>query len=64
MARELPAIPSRQAADSCVQLINPTNWLRRKLVHEGVNPDPVSGAILTPIYQSTTYIQGKPQMPA
>jgi cystathionine beta-lyase/cystathionine gamma-synthase len=28
-----------------------------KLVHEGVNPDPVSGAILTPIYQSTTYIQ-------
>jgi cystathionine beta-lyase/cystathionine gamma-synthase len=28
-----------------------------KLVHEGVSPDPVSGAILTPIYQSTTYIQ-------
>jgi hypothetical protein len=26
-------------------------------VHAGVNPDPVSGAILTPIYQSTTYIQ-------
>jgi len=28
-----------------------------KLVHAGVNPDPVTGAILTPIYQSTTYIQ-------
>jgi len=28
-----------------------------QLVHGGVNPDPVTGAILTPIYQSTTYIQ-------
>jgi len=28
-----------------------------KLVHAGVSPDPVTGAILTPIYQSTTYIQ-------
>jgi cystathionine beta-lyase/cystathionine gamma-synthase len=28
-----------------------------KLVHAGVSPDPVSGAILTPIYQSTTYVQ-------
>jgi cystathionine beta-lyase/cystathionine gamma-synthase len=28
-----------------------------KLVHSGVKPDPVTGAILTPIYQSTTYIQ-------
>merc|ERR1712087_121947 len=28
-----------------------------QLVHVGVNPDPVTGAILTPIYQSTTYIQ-------
>jgi len=28
-----------------------------KLVHAGVNPDPVTGAILTPVYQSTTYIQ-------
>lgn len=26
-------------------------------MHAGVNPDPISGAILTPIYQSTTYIQ-------
>ncbi|KAL1504079.1 hypothetical protein AB1Y20_010489 [Prymnesium parvum] len=28
-----------------------------KFVHAGVNPDPISGAILTPIFQSTTYIQ-------
>ncbi len=26
-------------------------------VHAGVKPDPVTGAILTPIYQSTTYVQ-------
>ena len=26
-------------------------------VHAGVTPDPVTGAILTPIYQSTTYVQ-------
>lgn len=26
-------------------------------IHAGVDPDPVTGAILTPIYQSTTYVQ-------
>ena len=31
--------------------------LRSKLVHAAVEPDPQSGAILTPIFQSTTYIQ-------
>ena len=30
---------------------------RTKQVHEGVTPDPVTGAILTPIYQSTTFVQ-------
>jgi len=28
-----------------------------RIVHEGVSPDADTGAILTPIYQSTTYIQ-------
>jgi O-acetylhomoserine/O-acetylserine sulfhydrylase-like pyridoxal-dependent enzyme len=28
-----------------------------KQVHAGVTPDPVSGAILTPIYQATTFVQ-------
>ena len=28
-----------------------------KQVHAGVEPDPVTGAILTPIYQTTTYVQ-------
>lgn len=26
-------------------------------IHGGLEPDPVTGAILTPIYQSTTYVQ-------
>ena len=28
-----------------------------KQIHSGVTPDPVSGSILTPIYQTTTYVQ-------
>ena len=28
-----------------------------KQIHAGVKPDPVSGAIVTPIYQTTTYVQ-------
>ncbi|MGI9329102.1 MAG: trans-sulfuration enzyme family protein [Gammaproteobacteria bacterium] len=28
-----------------------------KQIHSGVEPDPVTGAILTPIYQTTTYVQ-------
>lgn len=28
-----------------------------RALHAGVSPDPVTGAILTPIYQSTTYVQ-------
>lgn len=30
---------------------------RTKQVHEGVTPDPTTGAILTPIFQSTTFVQ-------
>ena len=28
-----------------------------KQIHAGVTPDPTTGAILTPIYQTTTYVQ-------
>jgi cystathionine beta-lyase/cystathionine gamma-synthase len=28
-----------------------------KQIHSGVHPDPVTGSILTPIYQSTTFVQ-------
>jgi cystathionine beta-lyase/cystathionine gamma-synthase len=31
-----------------------------KAVHAGVTPDPVSGAIMTPIYQTSTYVQEAP----
>ncbi len=30
---------------------------RTRQIHAGVDPDPVTGSILTPIYQSTTYVQ-------
>ncbi len=28
-----------------------------KQIHAGVEPDPITGAILTPIHQSTTFVQ-------
>lgn len=31
-----------------------------KAVHAGVTPDPTSGAIMTPIYQTSTYVQDAP----
>ncbi len=31
-----------------------------KAIHAGVKPDPVSGAIMTPIYQTSTYVQEGP----
>ena len=30
---------------------------RTRQIHSGVTPDPITGAILTPIYQTTTYVQ-------
>ena len=30
---------------------------RTRQIHSGVTPDPLTGAILTPIYQTTTYVQ-------
>ena len=30
---------------------------RTRQIHAGVTPDPLTGAILTPIYQTTTYVQ-------
>jgi len=31
-----------------------------KVVHAGVEPDPTTGAIMTPIYQTSTYVQESP----
>jgi O-acetylhomoserine/O-acetylserine sulfhydrylase-like pyridoxal-dependent enzyme len=35
----------------------PEHHFKTREVHAGVSPDPVTGAILTPIYQATTYVQ-------
>lgn len=34
--------------------------LDTKLIHAGVHPDPTTGAIMTPIYQTSTYVQAGP----
>lgn len=34
--------------------------LETKLIHAGVQPDPSTGAIMTPIYQTSTYVQAAP----
>ncbi|MGB3588783.1 MAG: cystathionine gamma-synthase [Tunicatimonas sp.] len=31
-----------------------------KVIHAGVEPDPTTGAIMTPIYQTSTYVQASP----
>ncbi len=36
---------------------NDKHHFKTREVHAGVRPDPVTGAILTPIYQTTTYVQ-------
>jgi cystathionine beta-lyase/cystathionine gamma-synthase len=38
-----------------------TNWgIATKIIHAGAEPDPSTGAIMTPIYQTSTYVQGAP----
>ena len=34
--------------------------LSTKLIHSGIEPDPTTGAIMTPIYQTSTYVQSAP----
>ena len=31
-----------------------------KVIHAGVHPDPETGAVMTPIYQTSTYAQDGP----
>jgi len=31
-----------------------------KVIHAGVHPDPSTGAIMTPIFQTSTYVQDAP----
>lgn len=51
MFEETSGTPNTMAAASLPR-DDPTLY-----VHEGVSPDPTTGAILAPIYQSTTYVQ-------
>ena len=34
--------------------------LATKYIHAGAHPDPSTGAIMTPIYQTSTYVQSAP----
>lgn len=34
--------------------------LETKVIHAGIQPDPTTGAIMTPIYQTSTYVQDAP----
>jgi len=54
--------PLRRHASVRYLAIKSGQWIENidyetKFVHAGVSPEPVTGAILTPIYQSTTYVQ-------
>jgi cystathionine beta-lyase len=40
--------------------MNHQHKLATRLIHAGVSPDPLSGAIMTPIYQTSTYVQEAP----
>ena len=37
-----------------------TYKLATNLIHAGVEPDPATGAIMTPIYQTSTFVQSAP----
>ncbi len=36
--------------------------LGTKFIHAGMEPDPTTGAIMTPIYQTSTYVQSAPEV--
>ena len=41
-------------------MANSNYKLDTKLIHAGIEPDPTTGAIMTPIYQTSTYVQAGP----
>ncbi len=48
-------LPAMRLDDEATTI--PRMGFRTKQVHAGVTPDPTTGAILTPIHQSTTFVQ-------
>ena len=43
--------------DNAAELLDELDCLHTEALHAGTEPDPVTGALLTPIYQTTTYTQ-------
>jgi len=43
--------------DNSAELLDELDCLHTEALHAGTEPDPVTGALLTPIYQTTTYTQ-------
>ena len=41
-------------------MVNDNYKLDTRLIHAGIEPDPTTGAIMTPIYQTSTYVQAGP----
>lgn len=45
-------------------IVKPVNWSKKSLntrvIHAGGEPDPTTGAIMPPIYQTSTYVQKSP----
>src|SRR4051812_36118165 len=39
---------------------HPTHKLATRVIHAGQEPDPVTGAVITPIYATSTYVQDSP----
>ena len=39
---------------------NPTHGLGTRAIHAGQSPDPTTGAVMTPIYATSTYVQRSP----
>jgi cystathionine gamma-lyase len=39
---------------------HPPMRFNSKVIHAGVSPDPATGAIMTPIYQTSTFVQEEP----
>lgn len=52
----LPLRPNSNA----LYMENKKHKLETRLIHAGVHPDPTTGAIMTPIYQTSTYVQAAP----
>jgi cystathionine beta-lyase/cystathionine gamma-synthase len=56
----LPRIQAPSGDWNCHLYKNLNMKLSTKLIHAGTEPDPSTGAIMTPIYQTSTYVQEAP----